>query len=254
MPIRSPETFRKLVEDVGRQLVSAEHDDSGSFLSVPLVYPSGTGVVVRVEGGGDNRFFVSDSGFGAQEADLMGASQIYGRHARMVAEISGIRFDNQAFFIVEAERDQIAGAVVAVANCSQEAAIRTADALAEKTFDDAKEKLYQRLISIFDKKTVTKNAEIHGSSATEYRVAALVRNSGSGPIVVFDPVTKHHSSVAHATMKFSDMARLEVPPIRVAVVHRKPEFGTLLGVLSQSANVIDDSVPNATLLRFASAA
>lgn len=247
------DSFRSLIGDVSKQLVGAEHDAAGSFIRLPLLYPSGTSVVVRVEGA-DNRFFVSDYGLGAQEADLMGASLTYARQGRPIAEDAGVRFDNQAFFIVETNRAQLPGAVVTIANCSHEAAIRSADALAEKTFDDAKELLYGRLSRVFDRRIITKNASVKGSSATEYKVAALVRPERSGRVIVFDPVTKHHSSVAHASMKFGDMARLDAPPVRVAVVHNKTEFGTLLNILSASANVIDDSAPDETLLHFARAA
>jgi hypothetical protein len=38
------------------------------------------------------------------------------------------------------------------------------------------------------------------------------------------------------------------------MVHDKKEFGTLLGVLSQSANVVDEDVPDSTIERLAMAA
>jgi hypothetical protein len=97
------------------------------------MYPSGTTVVVRIEQG-ENKFFVSDFGLGFQEAELMGADLLYARHAHPIAETNGVRFDNQAFFILEASRDQLPGAVVTIANCSHEATVRAADTLAEKTF------------------------------------------------------------------------------------------------------------------------
>ena len=56
-------------------------------------------------------------------------------------------------------------------------------------------------------------------------------------------------------MKFGDIARLgKTAPARVAVVHKKKEFGTLLGVLSQSANVVDEDASDRTIERLAEAA
>ena len=56
-------------------------------------------------------------------------------------------------------------------------------------------------------------------------------------------------------MKFGDIARLgKDAPARIAIVHNKKEFGTLLGVLAQSANVVDEDVPNATIEKLAKAA
>jgi hypothetical protein len=253
MPVLTRQNHKEIIDEAASQLVTTTHEQTSSFLRLLLLYPSGANVVVRVEAN-DTRYFVSDAGFGAHEADMMGASLIYARHGRPIAESAGIKFDNQAFFVTEASKDQLVGAVVTVAGCSQEATYRASDALAEKSFEDAKDRLYQRVIKVFDPRSVTKDASISGSSATKYHVAALVRPYAGHGAILFDPVTKHHSSVAHASMKFQDIARMREAPVRVAVVHRKAEFGTLLGVLSQSANVVDDDVPDDTFLHLAKAA
>ena len=251
--------FSELVDAVAKELVATEHDKSGSFIRTPLIYPSGALVVVRVHRAEGQRFFISDWGLGYQEFDLSGAANFYMRHARPIAERAGVGFDNQAFFVMEASREQLVGAVVTIANCSQEATIRAADALAEKTFEDSKERLYERLVSVFQKtdgrRVVTKNAKIIGQSNTEWPVATLVRIPGLNRPTIFEPVTKHHHSVASASMKFNDIARLgKEAPGRVAVVQNKKEFGTLLGVLSQAANVVDEGVPDETIQRLAKAA
>jgi hypothetical protein len=252
--------FSELIESVARQLVATEHDPNGSFIRTPLLYPSGSTVVVRVAQG-DGRYFVSDWGLGYQESDMQGAALFYLRHARPIAEAAGVGFDNQAFFIMEASREQLAGAVVTIANCSQEATTQAAYALAEKTFEDSKERLYERLVKVFEKtagptnKVVRKNVKVIGHSSTEWPIATIVRLPGSRNQTIFEPVTKHHNSVASASMKFRDIALLgKNSPARVAVVHNKQEFGTYLQVLSQSANVIDDDVADSTIIRLAKAA
>ncbi len=253
MAIETRETFKKLIDEVGRQLVSAEHHTGRSFVRLPLLYPSGANVVVRVEGG-ENRFFVSDAGFGFQEADMMGASLIYARLGRAIAENAGVRFDNQSFFIIEAARGQLPGAVVAIANCSHEAAGLAAYKLSERKSVDDSDALYERLIGIFPKPNVAKNAEIIGSSSTRWSVAALVKFPSTGQQAVFEPVAKHHTAVFSASTKFHDMALLEQPPVRVAVVRKKSEFGPWLGLLSQAANVVDTEVSNVTLAKAVEAA
>jgi hypothetical protein len=252
--------FNELIESVARQLVAIEHDPNGAFIRTPLLYPSGSTVVVRVAQGA-GRYFVSDWGLGYHESDMQGAGLFYMRHARPIAEAAGVGFDNQAFFIMEASRDQLAGAVVTIANCSQEATIQAAYALAEKTFEDSKERLYERLVKVFDRKAgprtkiVAKNARVIGHSSTDWPIATIVRFPGARNSTIFEPVTKHQNSVAHASMKFHDIALLgKDAPARVAVVHNKEEFGTLLQVLSQSASVIDDDAPDSTIVRLAKAA
>lgn len=246
--------FNHLIDSIAREIVATDHRVGGSFIRTPLMYPSGSTVVVRIEQGGDDRFFVSDVGYGFQEAELMGAGLMYSKPAHAIAMDAGVMFDNQAFFVLEAGRDQLAGAVVTIANCSQHAAMRAADALAEKTFEDRKVRLYERLIKVFEPKIVGKNVDIVGASNAKWQFATVVRLPGLRP-TVFEPVTKHPNSVAHASMKFGDIALLkEHAPHRVAVVHDKKELGTLLTVLSRSANVIDDQESNERIMRIAKAA
>jgi hypothetical protein len=252
--------FIRLVDAVAREIVATEHHANGSFIRLPLLYPSGGTVVVRIEQG-DNKYFVSDWGLGHQETDLYGAGAFYVRHARPIAEKAGVGFDNQAFFIMEASREQLPGAVVTIGNCSQEAAVRAADALAEKTFEDSKERLYERLVRVFARphistaKVVSKNVRVIGHSSTNWPIATIVHLPHARRSTIFEPVTKHHNSVAHAAMKFTDIARLgSEAPNRVAVVHKKKELGTFLGVLSQSASVVEDDASDETFTHLADAA
>jgi len=245
--------LKEIVEAVAREIVSTDHRAGGSFIRTPLMYPGGATVVVRVDQG-DNRFFVSDVGLGYQEAELMGAGSMYVKPARVIAEEAGVRFDNQAFFVLEASRDQLPGAVVTIANCSQHAVMRASDALAEKTFEDRKSRLYDKLVGVFERKVVKKNVEIIGASTQKWPIATIVTLHGHRP-TIFEPVTKHPNSVAHAAMKFGDIALLKQDaPHRVAVVQSKAELGKLLTILSRSADVIDDNETNDRIRRLAMAA
>jgi hypothetical protein len=253
MSTADSQKFNHLIDSVAREIVATEHRVGGSYIRTPLMYPSGSTVVVRIEQG-DNRFFVSDVGLGFQEAELMGAGLMYSKPAHTIASDAGVMFDNQAFFVLEASREQLAGAVVTIANCSQHATMRAADALAEKTFEDRKVRLYERLVKVFEPKTVSKNVEIVGASHQKWQFATVVTLPNSRP-TVFEPVTKHPNSIAAASMKFGDVALLkEDAPHRVAVVQNKKELGALLTVLSRSANVIDDNESNERIVRLARAA
>jgi hypothetical protein len=106
--------FSELPESVVRQLIAIEPHANGAFMRTPLLYPSGSTVVVGVALS-KGRYFVSDWGLGYQEADTRGASLFYMRHARQTAEAAGVGFDNRAFFITGARRDQVVGAVITFA-------------------------------------------------------------------------------------------------------------------------------------------
>jgi hypothetical protein len=233
-----------------RALVSAKHRDSASYVTTPLTYPSGANVVVSVSREGESEtFFVSDFGAGYVEADMMGASSIYARHARAIAQNAGVGFDEHAFFVIKASEGQLAGAIGTVANCSHEAVALSALRMADKKSTEDAEVLFERLVKIFTPKLVTRNADILGASHTSWRFASAVRKDSK--TTIFEAVSKHPVSIATAATKFHDIALLVNPPNRVAVVRNKDELGTYLSVLSQAANVVSRDVANSTLEKLA---
>lgn len=245
----------EVIEAVARDLVTVDHRADGSFISTPLLYPSGANVVVRIEAIGRDEYFVSDYGLGFSESDMLGATTQFKSQAAAIAENAGVGFDSNAFFVARVTRSQLAGATATIANCSHEAVALAALKLAEKRFSDDGETLHRRLVSLFSEKHVAKNVEITGASQTKWHVANIVRlavdHGASEHVTIFEPVTKHHVSIAAAVTKFHDIARLEHAPRRVAVVARKADFGTYLGVLSQAADVVAKDVSDTTIRRLA---
>jgi hypothetical protein len=248
--MRTSDAFQRAVETATRELVAVSHRDRSSFVRTPLMYPSGANVVVSVSAEGDgDTFFISDFAAGHTEADMMGASSIYSRHARAIAHNAGIGFDEHSLFVVRARLDQLAGAIASVANCSYEAVSVSAFRLAERKTSEEAEVLYERLVKIFTPKLVSRNVDIFGASHTPWKVASVVRRDNR--ITIFEPVSRHHSSIVTAATKFHDISLLDNPPNRVAVVRSKDELGTYFSVLAQSANVVSRDVPNATLEKLA---
>jgi hypothetical protein len=240
-----------VVEDEVRGLVSTAHRPEGSFVNLPILYPSGSGVVVRISGG-PNTYFVTDFGLGYTEADFMGATRIYLRQARGVSESAGVRFDDHAFFAVEVPRDRIAGAIVTIANCSSEAVALTAFKLAEKAKTDASDRLIERLESAFGRNEILHDKKVVGASNHEWEFTAAIQQDGHESL--FEFATKHPNSIASVAMKMSDIAHLENAPRRIVMVHNKPELGTYLSVLNRSADVIDEHIGVEQLRRLARAA
>ena len=247
--------FAAVIESVARELVKIDHRRDGTFISTPLIYPSGVNVLVRIDEVGTDQYFVSDYGLGYSESDMMGATLQFKHHAPQIAANAGIGFDNQSLFVARVGRDQLAGASAAIANCTLEAVSLAALRLSEKKFSDETEVPYRRLVSIFSKNCVAKNVEVTGASQTIWRVSNVVRAQSTARTedreTIFEPVTMHHTSIATAVTKFHDIARLDRPPRRVAVVRKKAEFGTYLSVLSQAADVVGRDVSDSTLKRLA---
>jgi hypothetical protein len=243
------ERMETVIDAAIRKLVSVEHFRAGSFISMPLTYPSGASVVLEVFRQGE-KFFVSDRGGGFQEAEFAGAARFYGREAKRLAEEAGISFDGHDMFIVEVSMGQLPGAFTVVANCSQSAANSAVLRSAERVQRDATDLLFTRLSKIFPAKLVAKDAAILGASGHQWHVSALV--SKEEKRAAFEAVSHHYASVVSATAKFHDLARLEFFPSRIAVVSRKEALGDYIGVISAaSTSVIEVSASDQTFIGLA---
>jgi len=248
MPIKIDEALARVADEVAREIISTEHIGSASLVKTPIMYPSGASVVIQITKH-QERYFVTDMGMGHQEAEMIGASTFYSRHGKDLAAHFGIRFDNQAFFVTEASRDQLAGAATIVANCSAEATALSAYRAADRRFAEDADTLYKRLTRIFTKPKVDRDVDYVGSSSHHWRVAAVV--SLDTRKAIFEPVSNHHASVVTASAKVHDIARLESPPARIAVVRDKHDMGDFFNVLAQSATVIEQKDPDDTIRRVA---
>jgi hypothetical protein len=242
--------FSLTVDAAARDLVRVDHRKDGSYVVVPSLYPSGSSALVKVTQSG-NGFAVSDFSFAYHEAEQAGGANIFFRHAKTIAERYGIGFDGVSFAVDGVDAGQLPAAIGAVSSASVEAATFVDYRLADQKLVDASIRLYERLVSLFTMEAVKRDVRMVGASATAWNFAASVATSSKRVVTLFEPVTNHHTSVAHATMKFRDIGLLENPPGRVSVVRNKKAFGTYLGVLTQTSSVIEDTVSNAALLRLA---
>ena len=240
---------RHILESVARQLLVVEHRPNGAFITTPLMYPSGSLVLVRVDALGRDRYFVTDMGNGYLEAEMMGYSLIFGRNAKSVAEQAGHHFDHHVISIMDIAQDQLPGAIISIANASLQAVTLTAYKHSEKRVAEEAELLYERLVKVFTRQHVSRDVPLIGASDTRWRVSNVVRIEQK--TTVFEPVSNHANSVTTAATKFHDLARLEDPPNCVAVVEDKVKLRTYLGVLSQAANVISRDASDATIKRLA---
>lgn len=239
MNIVAKQSVTDAVDAAMREVVSASHRPEGSYVRLPILYPSGSEVVVRVSGG-PYIYFVTDFGMGYTEAELMGAERIYMRQAKEISQAAGVGFDDHAFFAVKVPRERLPGGIVTISNCSAEAMVITAFKAAEKATMDASEFMIEKLEGIFGTDRVHRDETIVGASNHEWAFAASVMSGRKR--IVFEYATKHPNSVASVAMKMDDVSRLDGAPRRIVMVRDKAEMGTYLGVLAHSANVVEDRI------------
>ncbi len=117
-----------VASEVARALSHAEVQGNAAFVSTAVSYPNGTSCVVRIDEDPDG-YFVSDDGYGAFTAETMGGLPSFNKVAQISAQRWGVKFDHRSFFVLHVSREQLAGAVVAIANTSVSAVERTVYAM-----------------------------------------------------------------------------------------------------------------------------
>lgn len=241
--------IREVAEAVACGLSKATVIGERAYIRTPVLLPSGSTVVISVEGEGGGTWRVSDLSQGQEEADLLDLGTIYRGQAKEVSAQSGVLFNGHAFILSRLAEAKLIAAVMAVANATSRTLERTIQRAEQRSRATSVEKLVGRLKKIFPPDSVRSEADIKGASSHSWRVDAFV-NTETGT-AVFDIVTPHQTSIAFATTKFHDLARLDKPPVRVAVVHNKQALGDMLKVVSQAARVIEDDAADRTYLRAA---
>ncbi len=251
MAVATEQSLAAVAEAVARRITTVQHEQNTSILSTPLLYPSGASILVELQRTG-GRFRVSDMGSGFTEASMIGATGIFLANAPKIAKRSGVAFQADAFFVLEVSENQLVGAVITVANASKECMDLTTLRLAEKRYNDAKARLYDRLERVFKRPNIERNVTIIGGSSREWEVAAVVHFGRHS--TVFEPVNNKAVSIYRTVTAFHDIVRAPGHPQCVAVVRDKNELGDSLGLLSQAGKVVNEDVSDASLRRVVAAA
>lgn len=242
----------RIGEEVARGLGSCEVFQGRAFVRTPVLLASGSTIVVAIDDDGRDGFVVSDLGQAADEAALHTVSMSFRHHAQELARLAGVDFRDGVFTVTGVRREQLVGAVIAVADCAARSVERATAVAEERRTTVAVDRLVQRLGRVFRPERVHRAAEITGASTHSWQVDALV--DADGRRAAFEIVRPHVNSVAAAATKFHDVARLEDAPARVAVVKSKAAMGDLLAVVSQAAQVIEEDAGDRTYERAALAA
>lgn len=239
------------VERALDQLVRASRVSNGFLVSLPMYYPTGTGVGIRIEpeqGG----FYVSDFAIGYREAEDFGAERSFRYHIKKLIEGGPVEFTHGKQIRMRATEAQLKGAIIKVASLSRDAALRAYENAADWDDEELAADLFQRLTDVFGPSHVIARALKTGASSVQWKFAAKVNVDGHE--ILFDAVSPHHNSVFSAVSKFNDVQRDDDALEAVAVVDSKAAMGKWLPLLSQAAVVIESSASEHALRELAKVA
>lgn len=237
--ITSEEIRDSGVRNAVRNLVRASSWGNAYLINLPLVYPSGTTVGVKVtphHGG----YIVSDFGMGWREAEGYEAQRSFGAHAGRIKKSVGVEYNDEHEFHFFANERQLPTAIRRVGYASHRAAIKAFNSIPEEMEQEIGAALFQRLRDTFGAENVASELKLAGASNIQWPFAAQVVQGKRR--VLFDVVSPKWASVVSAKSKFSDVRHLGRSTVPVAVVDSIDAMGKWLPLISQEAEVIESGI------------
>lgn len=239
----------RAVETVWGELLSAQHHGASSYVSLPLIYPSGSPVTVRVTPSGISSFKVSDDGFAYRELESFGGQSSFAKAADALLDARDVSRDTRCLFAAPVEADELARGISDVATASWQVVDKVYSRLSEDDEDEFADLLTERLMKIFGKPAVSPYAVLPGASTANWEMTALV--IADGKRTAFQAVGHHPNSIYRTNSAFDDLAELDRPPSLVAVVKSKPALGPRLTLLARRGFVIEVDQPNTDYMQAA---
>ena len=129
------------VETAVRELVRVNRVDGAYYVNLPLLYPDGSFVTVRIDKTARG-VRVSDAGFAYREAEDLDAGRSFRRTANKIAEKTGVHIGERAIS-VETDTDMIERAICDVAETSW----RVVSVISQRVFEEDESELVEELNS-----------------------------------------------------------------------------------------------------------
>lgn len=233
-------------ESAVRELVRVKHWGDSSFINLPLIYPEGSHVTVKLDPIEGGFIRVSDNGFGYRVLENIGAQRSFPRAARKAAEAEELSVNTRAVY-VDVPVHAVTRAICDVSVASWNIVDRVFGRIADQESEEIEDHLRARLSMIFAGRFVPDVHHVRGLSTTDWDVSAVVKTDSA--LVVFQAVANHPNSIHKTSASFMDLASLDHAPHLVAVVKDKAAMGPKLSLLGQSGGrIIEESQPDATYM------
>jgi len=229
-------TVKEVAESAAAALLSVRHWSDSSFITLPLIYPSGASVTVKLSPVKDG-LRVSDGGLAYREIERFGAQRSFPQVVRKHIEGRELSADRRSVY-ADVPPHEVEATICDVGITSLQVAEQIVAKAAEVHAEDIADALEQRLVEVFGVDQVKSNVEIVGSSSTSWKVSAINRMEGC--LAVFQAVSVTPMSIFRTSAAFHDLALLDQPPNLIAVVESKEKLGAKnLGILHQAGRVIE---------------
>lgn len=240
-------TVQRVTEAL-RRIASVGDADGRVVINLPIMYPSGANVVVEIERN-DDRFWVSDMGYGSLEAETSGAQSFFRKCADRLASEFSVQFDGDAIFALWVNNSRLESAIVCVANASARASAEAVRAASEARVKQDNERIFSKIVEVFGSRIVARTADIVGRHAHwEAHNVVVFPNRQTA---VFEHMTPHTTSISTRFLMFSDIRAADQSVSLNAVVRDVESLGEKGQMIADLANIVPISASSEQISQFA---
>lgn len=240
------EDVERVVSETASNLVRINRVNGTFYINLPLVYPDGSFVTVRLDHV-HSGIRVSDSGFAFRQVEDVSASRSFSRVASVASDNFDVEVRDRAI-VVDATEDDLHRAIIDVGTASW----TIADSICRKIYGEDDEELADdlksKLIQIFGPVNVREETTIIGVSTNSWDVSAIVHLKDHD--AVFQAVSPHANSIYKASTAFRDLSGLKNAPRLIAVVRDKSLLGPKSSLLAP-AKIVESTQSAETFLKAA---
>ncbi|MEC9344855.1 MAG: hypothetical protein VYB54_01420 [Pseudomonadota bacterium] len=236
-------TLKDAVDAAVSRLVGVNRLGSICFINLPMHYPDGSAVTVKVEDSAGG-FRVSDGGYSYRQAEAVGAERSFRRTANHFIQEHDLDSSSKGSRVIHVDVDarDLFGAICDVGLASWRTVERIYSRLSSVEEDEIAEIVRSRVVEIFGSDRLDEKNVITGSSTSEWDVTAIIR--GQPVPTIFQAVSNHPNSIFKAHTAFHDISLLAKAPRLIAVVSDKVALGPRHSLLAQEGYVIEVRQPD----------
>ncbi|MFN7881753.1 MAG: hypothetical protein ACK5PF_01870 [bacterium] len=217
--------------------------EDGVRLTTTTLLPSGALVDVLVRRDMADHYSLSDDGSAHADLAALGHSVLTPadrRKGTSIADRFGLTFSGDEFLLRDVSPDQMAAAVVYVAEASRLWASEVASAAQKRRERDLGAIVEQRLRQILPAAKISRECEVIGASTKRHRFDMVVELPGDRN-AVFELASPHPNSVAATHLKLFDLKEAKPEWLREVVTERLADWSAPdMALLNRVASHVRD--------------
>lgn len=197
-------------------------------VATTTLLPSGAVASILVRPAGNGRFFVTDDAAGRKDLLALGHLDVTGgdkRRGNDIADRLGLVFDGSGFSIREVAADQLAAAIIFIAEAAREWATAAAENAAKRIEVALARRVEDRIRSVAPKVKIAREAELAGASTKSHRFDLVVELHHDRK-AVFEVVTPSPNSLSATHLKLFDLKDAHPEWPREAVTERLEDWSS----------------------------